>query len=143
MSPKDLKYTAWLLLLLAVGGARPLWAQAAGSLPPNRSVLDGVYTAEQATEGILLFGDKCARCHAAVDFGAAKFRAKWVTHTLQELYARVSTTMPFDQPSSLRPTQYAQLVAFLLAVNGYPPGTKELGWEENELNGIKIDPPFP
>ena len=49
--------------------------------------------------------------------------------------------MPFDQPARLRPTQYAELLAFILEVNGLPPGEVELATDERLLAGIVFDPP--
>jgi hypothetical protein len=49
--------------------------------------------------------------------------------------------MPFDQPASLHPERYAEVLAFILEVNGFPPGDAALGWERKELAGITIDPP--
>jgi hypothetical protein len=49
--------------------------------------------------------------------------------------------MPFDQPGSLLPRQYVDLLAYLLSVNGYPSGEMELSWDQKELSAIKIDPP--
>jgi hypothetical protein len=106
-----------------------------------RSVRDSVYTADQATEGQALFTQFCLRCHAAPDFASPRFHEKWDTRTLDDLYALVSRNMPFDQPGSLRPQQTVELLSFILSVNGYPAGGKELRWDPVELSGIRIDPP--
>jgi hypothetical protein len=104
-------------------------------------VLDSVYTADQATEGKALFDQLCLRCHAAVDFSSERFHQKWTTRSLHDLYGVISRTMPLDQPGSLRPPQYTELLAYLLSVNGYPAGRAELGWDREQLSAIRIDPP--
>ena len=115
-------------------------AQGADARSP-KSVLDSVYTADQASEGKALFDQLCLRCHASVDFASARFHEKWDARTLHDLYALVSRNMPFDQPGSLRPQQTVELLSFILSVNGYPAGNVELGWTEQQLAGIKIEPP--
>jgi mono/diheme cytochrome c family protein len=124
-----------------LGGARAAYAQA--SLPPEspRSTRSGVYTTQQAREGAALFEQHCSRCHSAEEYRSARFREKWTSRTLRELYGVVSTTMPFDQPASLRPEQYAELLAFILQVNGFPSGEAALGWDEKALASITMAPP--
>jgi hypothetical protein len=133
--------TCGLLVLATLGCAGPTRAQAPGDVPASRSVLEGVYTGEQAAEGKALFEQLCLRCHAPADFAAPRFRVKWTTRSLHDLYAVISRTMPLDQPGSLRPRQYVEVLAFLLSVNGYPTGERELGWDTHELSAIRIDPP--
>jgi mono/diheme cytochrome c family protein len=129
-----------LVLLATLGGPAASQAQAAGALG-SRSVLDSVYTADQATQGKALFEQLCLRCHAPVDFANERFQAKWTTRSLHDLYSVISRTMPLDQPGSLRPPQYAEVLAYVLSVNGYPAGRTELGWDRDRLSGIRIDPP--
>jgi hypothetical protein len=133
--------SAALVLLAPLWGPGAAHAQGASGGRVLKSVLDSVYTAEQAREGKALFDQLCLRCHAAPDFASERFKAKWTARSLHELYAALSRTMPFDQPGSLRPPQYIELLAFLLSVNGYPAGGRELRWDLGELAGIKIDPP--
>jgi cytochrome c5 len=141
MEPAAMRAVWGLLVVATLGCASSSRAQATGEVPARRSVLEGVYTADQATEGKALFDQLCLRCHAAVDFANERFQAKWTARTLHDLYALVSRTMPLDQPASLRPPQYAELLAFLLSVNGYPAGERELGWDAQDLSRIRIDPP--
>jgi alcohol dehydrogenase (cytochrome c) len=46
--------------------------------------------------------------------------------------------MPADAPDSLKPQEYADLVAYLFSVNKYPAGEKELPVDPDALDGIKI-----
>jgi hypothetical protein len=50
----------------------------------------------------------------------------------------MSTTMPEDNPGSLKPQQYADVVAYFLKLNGYPAGKTELTGPE-ALKTIKLD----
>jgi hypothetical protein len=130
-----------LVLLATLGEASAARAQGVDAARARTSVLDSVYTVDQAAEGKALFDQLCLRCHAAPDFASARFHEKWDSLTLHDLYALVSRNMPFDQPGSLRPRQTVELLSFILSMNGYPSGNTELGWTQQELSGIQIDPP--
>jgi hypothetical protein len=130
-----------LAVLALWGGPSALRAQGAEAGREPKSVLDSVYTLDQASEGKALFDQLCLRCHAAPDFASARFHEKWDERTLRDLYALVSRNMPFDQPGSLRPQQTVEVLAFLLSVNGYPAGSSELTWDPEKLSAIEIDPP--
>jgi S-disulfanyl-L-cysteine oxidoreductase SoxD len=141
------RLTALSLLLLSLpisglGGApSTLQAQIPDAPPPRTSAGSGVYTVEQAREGGAIFEQHCSRCHSPQEYRSTPFRTKWTSRTLHDLYLVISGTMPLDQPASLQSRQYAELLAFVLEVNGFPPGSVALGWEEKELAGITIDPP--
>jgi len=91
------------------------------------------YTQKQAHAGVAVYRKSCLQCHGAdlqgtagpavagTDFQANAKRNKW---TLKDLRATVFENMPFSDPSSLTPKQYADVMAFLLASNCYPPGSK-------------------
>jgi alcohol dehydrogenase (cytochrome c) len=46
--------------------------------------------------------------------------------------------MPADAPDSLKPQEYADVVAYLFSVNKFPAGEKELAVDEAALASIKI-----
>jgi hypothetical protein len=46
--------------------------------------------------------------------------------------------MPPDRPGQLSPQTYADLVAFLLSNNGYPPGDKELPTDQNAQQDMSL-----
>jgi hypothetical protein len=132
--------TAVAFVLLGLGGVSSLRAQTPDAAV-TRSARSGVFTAEQAREGGAIFEQHCSRCHSTQEYRSERFRTKWTSRALRDIYLVVSTTMPFDQPSSLRPTQYAELLAFILEVNGLPPGEVELAADERRLAEIVFDPP--
>ena len=96
---------------------------------------DGVYSHPQATRGEALYQQHCVACHgarlegnpAAALTGPA-FRARWEdgSHTLDDLFYIVRTLMPNSAPGSLSKAEYADVVAYILQVNGYPVGQGEL-----------------
>lgn len=110
-----------------------------------RSVWDGVYTTAQAGRGKLLSGEECARCHseslgggeAAPALAGEAFVGRW--QNAGELFEKIRTTMPTDSPGRLGRQEYTDILAYILSVNKFPAGAKELPKETAELNSIKIE----
>jgi mono/diheme cytochrome c family protein len=99
-----------------------------------KSVNEGIYTAAQADRGAATFTATCTACHDAARFTGDEFLAGWTGKPLHELFQHMSTTMPEDNPGSLKPQQYADVVAYFLKLNGYPEGKTEL---ESGADGLK------
>ena len=100
----------------------------------TRSAWDGIYTDTQARRGKDLYHDACESCHAP-DLSGGKvvpavigesFTAKWSELTVGKLFERVLVTMPVDDPSRVGRDATADIVAFILRVNGFPAGDREL-----------------
>ncbi len=87
---------------------------------------EGLYTSEQADRGERLFGDVCAACHGLREFQGRMFQLTWMAEPVGALYQHISTSMPQDDPGSLRPAEYAAIVAYILRLNGLPPGSHEI-----------------
>jgi hypothetical protein len=51
--------------------------------------------------------------------------------------------MPEDNPGSLKPQQYADIVSFFLQLNGYPAGETELPVGAAALKSIQMEPRKP
>lgn len=129
--------------MLGVGTALA-WAlvASAGAAQPARSVNDGVYTAVQAERGTKLFDKACTACHEPARFTGAEFTSAWTGMPLQGLFDAV-TTMPEDNPGSLQPQEYADIVAFFLQLNEYPAGADELKGAAEALRAISMEPRKP
>ncbi len=91
------------------------------------------YTTAQARAGAKVYQASCVQCHGANLQGTAApavagkafvTAAKGNKWTLEDVRTLVVQNMPANNPGSLSPTQYAQVMAFLLAANCYPPGSK-------------------
>jgi mono/diheme cytochrome c family protein len=125
---------AVLILLVATNHA---WAQTA-------SIWDGVYTEAQAGRGEQGFGAHCASCHGANLGGTGEapalagpqFLSDFDGLSLGDLFDRIRTTMPQDNPGSLNRDQVADILAFLLKANAVPSGQKEMDRRSEYLKAI-------
>jgi|SRR5690242_20538777 mono/diheme cytochrome c family protein len=118
--------------------ALPLAATSAQSTVPRRSTQAGVYTAEQAARGQDTYATLCTGCHTAATHTGVAFE-HWDGHSLSELFAYISTRMPKNEPGSLAPEQYADVLAYMLKLNQMPTGTNELPTDTTVLAAIRID----
>ena len=109
-----------------------------------QTIWDGVYTEQQATRGGSSFAGHCAGCHGA-DLGGTgeapalsgpKFLSEFDGLSLGDLFDRIRTTMPQDNPGSLARDQIADILAYLLKANALPAGTKELDRRSEYLKPI-------
>lgn len=131
-----------LVLLLAATGA-------AGAQGP--SIWNGVYTEDQAARGSAEFNAHCAACHGAALNGTGEapalagpqFLSDFDGLSLGDLFDRIRTTMPQDNPGSLTRDQVADILAFLLKANGLPSGTKELDRRSEYLKAIGFSAAHP
>ena len=153
----------WILLLVAtvsIGAQEPTRF--------TRWVWDGVYTTQQATRGEPLYRQYCAECHGPelqgrMDFPlwtslprpapnaeivgvkrgtpplkGATFISNWADLSLGDVFERNRISMPQDRPGRLSRQQNADILAYMLQENGYPPGNGELGLTKEELDTIRI-----
>ncbi len=109
-------------------------------------VSTGTYTEEQAARGAEVFATRCSGCHGPALQGGMGPRLdpldeSWQGMSLAALFRFVSRNMPFNAPGSLEPQQYADVIAHVLASNGFPPGDAELPPDESALEAFVIDVP--
>lgn len=106
----------------------------------GKSTNDGVYTAAQADRGDKIFNATCTTCHDTARFTGKEFLSVWAGgKSLHVLFDHVHTTMPEDNPGSLKPQQYADIIAFFLKLNEYPEGKEELPATAEALKAIRFD----
>lgn len=131
--------TALALGLLLAGAA--LLAQS------TRSVLDGVYTAEQAGRGRAVYLKECASCHgtdltggeSAPALAGAEFLANWTGQSVGDLFERTRQSMPANDPGKLSRAQNSDVIAYLLEANRFPEGKAELDKQVEALKQIRIE----
>ena len=110
---------------------------------------DGVFSAEQAKRGDVLYKEQCATCHGDNLEGSGPmpplagrdFLANWTGKSVGELFEKTHGTMPATAPGTLTPAQAADITAYMLSASGYPAGTTPLPEKVAELLPIKIDAP--
>jgi mono/diheme cytochrome c family protein len=137
------KLLATVASLSLAMGASVLALKAQGT---SRNVWDGVYTADQAAQGKALYEAKCALCHGAELTGAemapplsgAVFLGNWTGLSVGDLFTRVHTTMPANDPGSLSNAEASLAVAYILSFNQFPAGTMPLPSEDAALSQIAI-----
>jgi hypothetical protein len=67
-----------------------------------------------------------------------EFSANWNELTLGQLFDRMRTSMPQNNPNSLSRQQNADILAAMLRKGSYPPGTAELATQSEVLNTIQF-----
>ena len=114
--------------------------------PPATSASSGVYTSDQAKRGQAIYADACSKCHLDDLTGGTspplvgnEFLGGWKGKTVGALFDEVRMTMPFDNPGGLMPAQYADVLAYVLSMNKFPAGDKELAHETAPLEQIALD----
>ncbi len=131
--------------LLVAGTAVVAW-DGAGAAGQGRTVWDGVYTAEQARRGAEAYEQVCAECHGA-DLGGGdmapslagvEFVYNWHGFSARDLFERLRVSMPPAQPNSVSRQEKADILAFILEVNGMPAGDTELAARTGPLGAIQF-----
>ena len=114
-----------------------------------KTTKDGIFTAEQVTRGQPVYVAACASCHGDDLLGGGfapaltsdTFLAAWTGQKLDGLYSRIKETMPADKPGSLSDQANADLLAYILKINGFAPGTQPLPFDAAALALITITKP--
>jgi quinoprotein glucose dehydrogenase len=115
--------------------------------PPTRSVWGGIYTEAQAARGKDLYSGQCAVCHGgelsggemAPSLAGVEFLSRWDGLSVGDLFERIRTTMPQNAPGSLGGQPAADILTFVLSVNGFPAGSTEMSKDAGVLKQIRID----
>jgi mono/diheme cytochrome c family protein len=113
------------------------------------TVLDGVYTAQQAQRGAETYENICAACHEGAEPEAeppkgSEFVEHWREAPLSFLYGFVHTNMPGNKPGTLSEETYLDVVSYLLRENGYPAGSSELtAVKTSDIQFVGKDGPKP
>src|SRR4029079_1992276 len=102
-------------------------ASITGGVPPQ-------FTAAQVTAGKTAYNASCAGCHGSTinnaTFGTPRagdyVKNAWFGRTVGALYDRAHKTMPPAAPGSLPADTYANIVAYILELNGFKAGNAKM-----------------
>ena len=104
----------------------------------EKAASEGVYTKAQAERGLTLYDTSCASCHELGKFKGDEFAKAWTDKPLTDLNTAV-LSMPMDAPGSMKPQEYADILAYFLSINGYPAGQTEIEGTDEAIKAIKVD----
>jgi mono/diheme cytochrome c family protein len=122
---------------ILIGIMAPAWAQS----PPQALS----FTAAQAASGENEYKTSCMDCHGPHlddgEFGGpplkgSAFTAKWFKLPASGLLGYIRTAMPPDAPGRLPLGTYVEIAAYILSMNGLPPGPKDMPADMNALAGM-------
>jgi polar amino acid transport system substrate-binding protein len=94
-----------------------------------------LYSKAQVAAGAKLYATDCAQCHGENLEGGVgpalrgpnlQRLAQKTKLTVGDFFGFMSLQMPLNAPASLPKDQYASIMAYILARNGYPAGSKPL-----------------
>lgn len=115
------------LLMMALAAAASMNAAQA------RSIWDGVYTEAQADRGHTQYMQNCSRCHGVNLWGTYEIPSLmgrsmhyYSGSNLDAFLDYISTAMPLGRPGSLSPSANAEIMAYILKMNGVPSGNADL-----------------
>lgn len=104
------------------------------------------FTAQQVAEGKKQYETYCAVCHGSTltngtfgtPLGGPYFKNKWSGKTVAALYDKSKNTMPPASPGSLPAQTYANVLAYVIEVNGAKAGETALPAGGDTLNAMRI-----
>jgi mono/diheme cytochrome c family protein len=105
-----------------------------------KSTVDRIYSVAQAERGEQRFKTSCSSCHTPSSFGGGSFADRWSGQSMAEVFDFVSNTMPENDPGGLTKQEYADVLAYILSINGYPVGTDELPADGDALKKFAVVP---
>lgn len=96
------------------------------------------YTDSQATRGGQWFAARCQSCHPSRDMASPDFKVRWGGLRALDLYTIISTTMPQNEPGTLSRRAYADIVAYLMQINGLQAGSTPLASDSTALAATRL-----
>jgi mono/diheme cytochrome c family protein len=132
---------------IAAAGVVGFTPAAVRAQAPTRTTWSGVFTAAQAERGKQVYLATCARCHGTNLEGeeivppltGGRFTSSWNGLTLGDLYERIRTTMPYDDPGILKRPEISDVIAYILKQSSFPAGARELAQRGEALKLIAFE----
>jgi mono/diheme cytochrome c family protein len=104
-----------------------------------------LYTSAQASAGAQKYSDNCAQCHGDALEGQAGpalkgnlFASAKSAFSVGDIMNFMAINMPATQPGSLSHDDYTDIMAYVLAQNGYPAGSTALTFEGGSASHVPL-----
>lgn len=105
------------------------------------------FTTAQVERGRTAYNTNCVSCHGqnlvnatyGTPLAGPYFDGKWRGQTVGDLYAYSHDRMPPSRPGALADETYADIVSYVLSVNGFASGETPLPTDEATLSRMVID----
>lgn len=139
-----------ILMFTYTGASADAAAPAEGTAPETTAVAatgsPPVFTAAQADRGEVAYGSNCVSCHGqnlvsatyGTPLAGQYFEEKWFGQTVGALFRYAHDRMPPSRPGDLPDATYADILAYVFEVNGFPAGDAELPSDPSLLDGLTI-----
>ena len=111
-------------------------ARVVRSLVPN--LPPATYWPAQADRGERVFTGTCLGCHARSQFIGQAFVEAWNDRRVSDFYTLIRSTMPVNNPGSLKDEEYLAVVSYLLKANHAAAGTDSLAADSGSVRGRRI-----
>lgn len=133
-------------IALLIGAASAVAAGAAANDP--KAPQQGFFSQPQVDRGKSLYEANCARCHGADLAGVlgtpglqGRFIQHWQGSSLGEVAEFIQNAMPIDNPGSLDRQASVDILAYLVASNGYRKDGPEIPISDDGLAKMLLGPP--
>lgn len=121
------------------------WSAAPRAQSELPKIWTGVYTEAQANRGRDVFNNRCAHCHDEHLTGgdgpslvAGHFNRNWGSRTIERLFRKIKDRMPPGEVFIATDQEKLDITTYLLLMNGFPAGPKDLPMDMPELSAILI-----
>jgi mono/diheme cytochrome c family protein len=123
------------------------YAQPGSTAAPSHGSPPALYAKAQAAAGAKMYASTCAQCHGENLEGGVgpalrgpnlQRLAQKTKLTIGDFFSFMALQMPLNAPASLPKDQYASILAFILARNGYPAGPKPLTYDAAMHSNVVI-----
>ncbi|MEZ5488802.1 MAG: cytochrome c [Gammaproteobacteria bacterium] len=116
----------------------PLFLSGPAAYGQQKTVKDGIFTAEQVAAGQVVYDESCGTCHDMKFY--ADIWEYWQDKPLLDFWFTIVAEMPAENPGVLRDSEYTDIVAYILSNRGYPSGDTPLD-RNNGMDSISIVAP--
>jgi mono/diheme cytochrome c family protein len=108
-------------------------------MEPAQALANGIFSQAQVERGRSSFESECMDCHELEEFtGPDAYFEEQQGESLWSVFEFIWAEMPEDKPAWLEPEEYADILAFILSVYGFPAGDGDLPTDQRVLEQIEL-----